>query len=317
MNNEKVYTAFEYYLLSLGRSSRTIEAYRWSIDQFAEWLKIDGTRIDEVNAGVIVSYLSYLQKKGVSNGTRNLRLMALNQYFNHLIEMELRTDHPARHLKIKGLAQNKLYTVLSSEQMDCLYNEYKVPLENDPNSKYNWFRPNYLGRRRNKVILGLMVYQGLTTAEITKLQLTDIRLREGTVFVNGGLKSTERTLELKSWQVMDLMEYQLQIRPEIFSHHQNPTEDFFLSMPSGMDTKVKANNLYIWEFVKADLRKQQPYFSNFQQLRASVIVHWLGLYNIRQVQHMAGHTRVSSTEKYLAYKVEDLQEDIDKFHPMG
>lgn len=317
MNKEKKHTAFERYLLSLGRSSRTIEAYQWSVEKFEEWLTIDGTRMDEVNSSVIVSYLSYLQKQGVSNSTRNLRMMALNQYFNYQIEKGDRMDHPSKHLKVKGLARNKLYSVLSSEQLDSLYHGYTVPLEDDPNNKYNWFRPNYLGRRRNKAILGLMIYQGLTTAEITHLQLSDIRLRQGVVFVKGGIKGADRTLELKSWQVMDLMEYQLQIRPEIMSHHQQATSIYFLSMPSGMDTKVKSYNLYIWQFIKNDLRKLQPSFSNFQQLRASVIVHWLSQYNIRVVQQMAGHSSVASTERYLAYKVEDLQEDIDKFHPMG
>ena len=32
---------------------------------------------------------------------------------------------------------------------------------------------------------------------------------------------------------------------------------------------------------------------------------------------MAGHRYVSSTESYFANQMEDLQTDIDKFHPMG
>jgi site-specific recombinase XerC len=55
---------------------------------------------------------------------------------------------------------------------------------------------------------------------------------------------------------------------------------------------------------------------NLQQIRASVITHWLKLYNLRQVQYMAGHRFVSSTEAYMVNDLEGLLEDINKFHPM-
>lgn len=308
---------FEHFLLAQDKSNSTIKEYEWSVAQFKAWLKENNTLLDEVNSKTIVSYLAHLQRKGLLPSTRYLRLIALHHFFDYDIDRGTRIVHPSRHLKLKGIAQNKLYAVLSPEQLDKIYNEYKVPSKEDENSKYNWFWLSMLGKSRNKVILGLMIYQGLTTAEIAKLELSDIALREGTVFVRGSRKTKERTIELKSWQVLDLMEYQLQTRAEILKHHTNTTTDLFLSLPSGMNTKVKGNNLKIWEFIKDDIRKQHPFFHNFQQLRASVIVHWLGLYNLRQVQTMVGHINVATTEKYLAYKIEDLKEDIDKFHPMG
>jgi integrase/recombinase XerD len=46
-----------------------------------------------------------------------------------------------------------------------------------------------------------------------------------------------------------------------------------------------------------------------------VITHWLKNHNLRQVQQMAGHRYISSTEAYLVNQTEDLQADIDQFHP--
>ena len=57
-------------------------------------------------------------------------------------------------------------------------------------------------------------------------------------------------------------------------------------------------------------------FTNFKQVRVSVITYWLGMYNLREVQYMAGHKYVSSTESYVVNRLEDLQSDIDKYHPM-
>lgn len=40
-------------------------------------------------------------------------------------------------------------------------------------------------------------------------------------------------------------------------------------------------------------------------------------HNFREVQYRAGHRYVSSTENYLVNDLEDLQEDINKYHPIG
>ena len=39
--------------------------------------------------------------------------------------------------------------------------------------------------------------------------------------------------------------------------------------------------------------------------------------DLRTVQYMAGHKRISSTERYQVGYLEDLQESINKCHPLG
>lgn len=56
---------------------------------------------------------------------------------------------------------------------------------------------------------------------------------------------------------------------------------------------------------------------NAKQLRASVIVKWLRMYNLREVQYMAGHRYISSTESYQQSDMEGLKEEVNKFHPLG
>ena len=56
---------------------------------------------------------------------------------------------------------------------------------------------------------------------------------------------------------------------------------------------------------------------NALQIRASVIALWLKQYNIREVQYMAGHRYISSTERYLQDDLEGLQEMIERLHPVG
>ena len=65
-----------------------------------------------------------------------------------------------------------------------------------------------------------------------------------------------------------------------------------------------------------DLRKANGRIKSLRQLRASVIVDWLKRYNLREVQYMAGHRYVSSTESYGAHDVEALSKDMDVYHPL-
>ena len=308
--------AFKTYLQSEGKSTSTIKHYSNHVTEFLRWLEHDNTLLENATAKEVTSFLSHLQKKGASNATRALRLTAIQHLFDYQIQQEQRTTHPTKHLKIRGQQQNKLYPVLTRAQLESIYLDYQIPAENDPRSNRNWFTTALLGKRRNKVILGLMIYQGLTTAEVEKIELQHLDLRAGTLQILGSRKSNERVLELKSGQIMDLMEYQFQTRVQILGYHQEPTNALFVSLPkSGATT---SNDCFqIWKGLKNEIMEQHPFFLNFRQVRVSVIVAWLSLHNLRQVQYMAGHRFVSSTEKYVLQQVEDLQADIDKFHPMG
>ena len=64
------------------------------------------------------------------------------------------------------------------------------------------------------------------------------------------------------------------------------------------------------------IQKTNPEILNPKQIRASVITYWLKNYNLRQVQYFAGHKYVSSTERYQLNNLENLKNQLDKYHPL-
>lgn len=60
-----------------------------------------------------------------------------------------------------------------------------------------------------------------------------------------------------------------------------------------------------------------PSVVKIHQIRASVITNWLKMHNLREVQYLAGHRYISSTESFLENEIEGLQEEVQQFHPMG
>ena len=65
------------------------------------------------------------------------------------------------------------------------------------------------------------------------------------------------------------------------------------------------------------LRKLNAKVINAKQIRSSVITEWLRKNHLRQVQYMAGHKYVSSTMRYQANNLDDLQSELERHHPMG
>lgn len=309
--------SFRDYLKNKELSKTTAEMYHYHTMEFIAFLDKDNTEPENCTEKEIMLYLSELQKKEVSNITKKLRLYALKHFFEYQIENNQRNDNPAKRIKIQAVRKQRIYQILTAQELQHLYESYEVPTEDDKRSHHNWFHSYKISRERNKVILGLLVNQGITTAEVKRILVDDLDLRKGEIDIRGGRIGTDRTLELKSHQIIDLMEYQYKTRTELLKFQKEETKQLFLSTPSsGKTTVEKSSTLNIWKHLTNDLRAHNPKVVNFKQVRASVITNWLKQYNLRQVQYRAGHRHIYSTEEYLINDIEDLQTEIDKFHPL-
>ncbi len=306
---------FEHYLIAKDLSKVTIKCYGMYAMDFITWLDMQNTDADHATGGDVTGYLSHLKQKGQANITRSNNLIAIRHFFNYRVHCEARQDNPAQHIKIRGIKRKILYPAMSIKELESLCHNYTVPQQEEKET--HLCTVSRLSRQRNKSILGLMVWQGLVTAEINSLTTADLNLRAGTIYIAGTRKSNERTLELKPQQIMELMEYQLQTRKELLHYNKEAGGKLFLPAPAAGKQNAGSDTAGIWKRLSEEVKKQHPRFINFLQVRTSVITHWLRQYNLREVQYMAGHRYVSSTEAYQANNLEELQEDINKYHPIG
>jgi hypothetical protein len=60
----------------------------------------------------------------------------------------------------------------------------------------------------------------------------------------------------------------------------------------------------------------EPRLKSMAQIRALVITNWPQQHNLREVQYMVGHKYVSSTQRYRTDNLEDLQKELEKYHPL-
>ena len=85
---------------------------------------------------------------------------------------------------------------LSCEYLEAIYHGYvamgsegQAPARGKP------------GEIRNKVLLGLLVYQGVTTDELHCLEVDHVKFSHGKVYIPGSGKSNGRLLPLDASQV--------------------------------------------------------------------------------------------------------------------
>jgi len=288
------------YLLSKGYTTNTVDKIYQDVLHFIEWCEAENIASENATTTEILSYVQHIKKRGVKQKTVKTYLISIKHYFTWLIKRELRTENPVRTIEVKGIKRQYLYEIIKQKELETLYEQYEIPTN---------LKTRELTHTRNKILLGLMIWQGLKAEELAKLTVKNLKLRTGEIEIEGTKKSNPRTLKLSPSQILDLMEYTLQVRREILSISGETTEKLFIGLGGG------ASFGNMMRQVLKQAKKQNNKITSAQQIRASVITHWLKNYNLREVQEMAGHRYVSSTEAYLVNDLDGLQEEITKYHP--
>lgn len=297
---------YKTYLESKGFSKTTIQSYQNSLLQYINWTAKNDIESEQSTYNELLGYVQFLKNKELQQRSIQITVNSLRHYFNWLIHRNIRKDNPVINIDIKGIKRKVLHNVFSKQELEKLYNDYKELPEVTGN-----YEVRKLSRKRNEVLLGLLIYQGLNTTELSRLTIKDLKLREGKLFINGTRKSNARSLSLESHQILDMMEYTLQTRQRLLAITAKETDLLLISIGASQDL----HNV-IHKLIK-QLKKLNKKVTNLNQIRTSVITNWLRIYNLRETQYMAGHKYISSTEAYQINDLEGLQEDINKYHPMG
>lgn len=295
VEKETLLIEFENYLRAEGQRLNTIKSNRIPARLFLEWLESQQINYLEVSYNDLLAYVNYTKELGNVVRTVNTKLLAIRHFYNYLQKEKQVNHNPCKELQIKGAITRQVHDVIEWEELETLYKNY--PSQN-------------LTGKRNKTILSMMVYQGLTSGEIAVLEPKDIDLETGKVYIPSVSRSNSRTLQLKSVQILQIQTYLTQIRPILLALTGKESQKLFVSAGDGLELK---NCLFR---VMKKVKQINHKIKTPQQIRSSVIVYWLKQNNIRQVQYMTGHRYVSSTERYRTDHLESLQELIDQLHPL-
>lgn len=297
------------YLIALGYSKKSADSITIALSYFLQWIKENNAEIQTIHYNDVTAYIQDTQKRNITKTTQYKYVDAVKKYLTYLVQAGEITHNPIQAFKLKNVKKKTLHQTLTPEELQNLYKQYKTEVKKHLIAPPQYI--NVLSRKRNKVMIGLLIYQGLRTSDISSLELKHIQLREGKIQIPSAKRKEERTLSLEPHQIFELSDYINDTRKALLKATNSKSQKLFIS-------SVGSENLHnVFYKLAAELKTMQPKLNTLAQLRASVISQWLKHYNKRKVQNMSGHRYVSSTEHYEQLNVEDLKAEVEKYYPIN
>jgi site-specific recombinase XerD len=299
---------FEEYLQRRGYMASSIVKYKRDCIAFFQWALLKNLLVNEIDYNEILEFIKTLKNKNKAK-TISCKINSIKHYFEFLLNIQRISYNPVSDINLKGSHCRKIYNLLGSFDLAKLHKDYSSMRKNSKTHSSRFSFDSNVGKR-NKTILGLISYQGLTTKEIENLEVSDIHLERGEITVKSNHRYNGRVLKLEASQIIEFSDYIALTRKKINSLKKNKSCRLFFSTGSSYSLSNTMKCL-LKTLKEHDLR-----ISSFRQIRASVITHWVKEHNLREAQHMTGHKHVSSTEQYISNHFHHLFEDVCKFHPV-
>ncbi len=285
-------SSFEKYRQQNGYSEKSISVQNSHVNRLKNWCINQNINLEEINYNQALQFIDSERQRGILNQTIIREINSIRIYFDYLLESGKLQQNIIRRIKIRNTPKKAIAETLSPEQLENIYQSFL----NLPEWEHRTKTAKEL-HKRNVVILGLLVYQGLTSGETAKLETNHINLAEGKIYVPSTRKSNARTLKLQANQILPIKTYIEESKPKPYLFPSKKQSDMICNIVS----QVKNNH---------------PEIIDSRQIRTSVIMNWLKTNNIRQVQYMAGHKSIRSTEQYRQQDLSDLTKQLELFHPL-
>jgi integrase/recombinase XerD len=290
--------AFAHYLVAeRGLARNTVLAYTSDLDRFARWA--DGKLADASAASLdeLEAYVAYLLGLGLAPSSVGRAIASLRAFYRFLA-LDRGTDNCAADLLDAPSCWKKLPRALSNVQVHRLLD---AP---DP-ARDKW-------GLRDRALLEVLYATGCRASEVCDLQLADVDLADGSARVRGK-GGKDRLVLLGKPAVAALIAYLDGQRPQLV---RRPGDASFVFLSQ----KGPLQRVMLFLIVKKYARRARiPAAAAFTHaLRHSCASDLLGGgADLRVIQELLGHSKITTTEKYLAITDGQLVAAHREHHPRG
>lgn len=267
-------------------SNNTVASYYENLKKF--YLFFENKNILKLSANEIRDFL-YDEK--IVARTRSHYLTVLNSFYNFLIENNIIKNNPCEVIKLPKLSK-KLPNYLTIEEVDRLLNINTTKV-------YDY---------RNKAMMETLYACGIRVSELCNIKLSDIDFNEYTIKIFGK-GSKERIVPINESSMEALKIYINDYRP--FLLKTKVSDYVFINNFGNVISRVGFFKILKKLCKDAGIEKDvSPH-----TLRHSFATHLLNNgANLRVIQHLLGHSNITTTQIYSHLSNESLKEDYN-FHP--
>ncbi len=266
------------------RSKSTVLAYGKDIEQLLQYLKGSGvTHVHHVKKDDIEKFMKKLTDEGYTSKSISRKTNSTKTFFRYLQINEFISDDPAA-LVAHPSYETKAPRILSKTEYRALRDSAKNDI-------------------RIYTIIELLLQTGIRIGELANLKIEDISFGEENI--PGEIRVTEagkmnRSIPLNKSSEAALKKY-LEIRPQV-------KEKTLFITKTGRPLLVRNIRTAIDRYFKLAGIKN----AKVNDLRHTFVAHHLKAgANLVLISKLAGHKRISTTEKYLEY-IQPDEETTDK-----
>lgn len=282
-----------YLLLEKGLSANSIDAYMTDLQKLIDFMESKGIDMKSVQTIHLEEFLAELHDKDISSRSIARIVSGLRSFFRFLILDKIRTDDPAELLEAPRIGL-KLPVVLSVEEIDSLLGVIDLSTAEGT---------------RNYAIIETLYSCGLRISELTNLRFSNLFFKEGFIRVEGK-GSKQRLVPISDVAIQKIQDW-------IYYRNQIPikkgSEDIlFVSSRGKAISRVTVFHYIKLYAEEVGLQKKiSPHV-----FRHSFATHLLERgANIRVIQEMLGHEKITTTEIYTHIDRHFLRQEIIEHHP--
>jgi integrase/recombinase XerD len=285
---------FEDYLYKFGHTPKTVKSYLFANKIFMT----DNPSPEDFKYKDVVEYLNKKVDDYANSNTKVYLLNGMKKYYDYLLEIGRRDDHPCRNFFVRN-QRNK--QVIHQD----LFSTSELELMLEREERYADLQ------QRNQVVISLLIYQGLHSREISNLNLSNVDLDSGTIFIRATPKVSQRHLEITNKQYRLFDRYLNEGRKALL---RDDNQAFVLGK---LGTRMSVDDIHYLVSTFKGLfpdRNLTP-----ATIRQSVIANWLNEKKLplEQVQLLSGQKWISTTIKYKQVNVDEQRKLMNRFHPLG
>jgi integrase/recombinase XerC len=284
-------------------SQHTLRNYSSDLEQFRDYLllkgKVSDILVSEIDHLTIREWMSNLHGESKKKTSIARKLASLRTFFQFLVREGVQENNPAK-LVATPKVERKLPTHLSVE--DTIRFMETPDLNSD------------LGRR-DRAILEFLWATGMRVGELVNLSLKDIDFREKLVRVTGKRKK-QRILPFGDPALQALMFYLNETRAAFLNNCPPTDRDDQAVFLNYQGTRITTRSVgrMVDKYIKICTEINRDISPH--SLRHSFATQMLDSgADLRAIQELLGHARLSTTQIYTQVSMEKLIEVYDKAHP--
>ncbi|MGQ9844987.1 MAG: site-specific tyrosine recombinase/integron integrase [Caldisericia bacterium] len=279
---------FLFYMKNFKSSSpHTLRAYKRDLLDFYEFIQEMNLDYKSVTRNNLRSFLFKLKDKNLTKKTISRKISGVRSFYRFLLKEGYIDKNPLLTLELPKV-EKRLPTFLTEEEA--------LKLINYPDKK------TILGLRDN-LILKMLYSTGMRVSELVSLRMSELDLDKGEVVIKG--KGNKERVVFLPEDIIEDIKFYIQKRKK--------SSNFLFLNRKGKLLTDKGIRLLVEKYAKKVIpyKKITPH-----TLRHTFATHLLtNGADLRSVQELLGHTKLSTTQIYTHLTKENLKKVYENFHP--